>query len=143
MVKLKDIRQWCEAIAARIPEIKTVMGLSVEANLADRIRAIAESQTPALFYLPPTADGSGRPDAFVEVNQIVLFVLQKYSRRSSLEVLEEVQPVAEYVKAMIIEDADTPCAGLRLQHDTISTMPETENFGNWAGWAIGFTVISE
>ena len=56
----------------------------------------------------------------------------------------------EYWESMIgrvdglksVVDSRRPCHFLKVDNTTISTLPETEFFGNWAGWSIGFTTKS-
>lgn len=144
MIALKSLREYWESMIGRVDGLKSVVPLTVEANMADKVGNVKEEQTPTLFYLPPTASGKGNPDAFGEDNMCVIFVMQKYNPRTSTsaEVLEDVQPIVEALKAKIIEDARRPCHFLKADISTISTLPETEFFGNWAGWSIGFTTKS-
>lgn len=145
MIALKSLREYWEGMIGRVDGLKSVVPLTVEANMADKVGKVKEEQAPTLFYLPPTASGKGNnPDAFGEDNMCVIFVMQKYNPRTSTsaEVLEDVQPVVEALKAKIIEDSSRPCHFLKADISTISTLPETEFFGNWAGWSIGFTTKS-
>ena len=141
MIMLKDLRRYFEEMAARVDGLKKVVGISVEANMADRINAVDEDDSPTLFYLPPSGDGSGQVDRFVDKSMIVVFVMKKYNPRktTSMEVLEEVQPVVEALKEKLVADSGAACCPLDIDLSTISTLPETEFFGNWAGWSVGFT----
>lgn len=144
MITLKKLREYWESMIGRVDGLKSVVPLTVEANMADKVGKIKEEQTPTLFYLPPTAEGKGNADAFGEENMCVIFVMQKYDPRkiTSADVLEAVQPVVEELKAKMVEDSRRPCHFLKVDNTTISTLPETEFFGNWAGWSIGFTTKS-
>ena len=141
MILLSDFRNFVESIAERIPELVQTVPLTVEANMADKVGAISEDESPVLFYLPPSAQSTGRPDAFTEDSMLVLFVMKKYNPRkcTSYEALEAVHPVAEKVKALLVQTAGCSCHFMHIDTGTISTMPETQFFGNWAGWSIGFT----
>lgn len=142
MILLKQLREYFEGMVARVDGLKKSVALTVEANMADKINNIGEDESPTLFYLPPSADGSGGPDSFNDRSMCVIFVMQKYNPRksTSADALESSQPVAEAVKAAILEDSRLPCHFLKADISTLSTLPETEFFGNWAGWSIGFTV---
>ena len=144
MIALKLLREYWEGMIGRVDGLKSVVPLTIEANMADKVGKTPESSTPALLYLPPTAEGKGDVDAFGEENMCVIFVMQKYNPRTSTstDVLEAVQPVVEALKAKIIEDSRRPCHFLKVDNSTISTMPETEFFGNWAGWSLAFTIKS-
>lgn len=144
MIALKILREYWESIIGRIDGLKSVVPLTIEANMADKVGKVPENSTPTLFYLPPTAEGKGNPDAYGEENMCVIFVMQKYNPRTttSADVLEAVQPIVEALKARLVEDSQQPCHFLKVAGPTISTLPETEFFGNWAGWSIGFTARS-
>lgn len=144
MILLKQFREYWEAIVTRVDGLKSAAPLTIEANMADKVGKIPESESPVLFYLPPTAEGRGGADSYGEENMCVVFVMAKYNPRTatSTDVLEEVQPVVEALKKKIIEDSRLPCHFLKVENNTVSTMPETEFFGNWAGWSVGFTVKS-
>lgn len=144
MISLKKYRRYWTGMVERVPKLYTAQPLTIEKNMADTVAAIPMEKTPALFYLAPTAEGDGGPDSFLEQNMCVIFIMAKYDPRklTSAAVLEEVQPVAEAVKARIVEDAGVACLFMHVDVSSISTVPETEFFGNWAGWSIGFTATS-
>ena len=141
MILLKDLRLYAESLAVAVPELVKAMPITIEANMADRIGSISEDESPVLFFLPPSGQSIGRTDAFREDSLFVLFVMKKYNPRkcTAYQALEDVHPVAEKVKAVMLKDAGCPCHFMRIDVGSITTMPETEFFGNWAGWSIGFT----
>lgn len=145
MISLKSFREYWEAMVDSVDGLKKSVALSVESNMADKIAKIAKDDSPTLFFLAPSAEGSGSPDAFQEDNMCVIFIMQKYEPKhmSSEEVLEMVQPVMEAVKSRLLADCRCPCHFMRISDSKISVLPETDLFGNWAGWSIGFTVISQ
>lgn len=140
MIGLRQFREYLESVVARVDALHAAEPLAVEANMADRVAKFKEEETPVLFFLPPSADGEGDADSFRETSLCVVFVMAKYLPRvkTSFEVLEETQPVAEEVKKLLVRDSAAPCHFLKLEHNTVSTLPETEFFGNWAGWSIAF-----
>ena len=76
----------------------------------------------------------------------MVFVMTKYDRqrRTAVEALEVVQPVIEAIKQMLIEDMAGGCPTLAgLEVGTLSTIPETGFYNDFAGWSLGFTLRSE
>ena len=145
MITLKSYREYWEAMADRVEGLGSVEPLAVEAGMADKVNAVRDAEAPVLFYLPPSGQGSGSIDSFADDNLCVIFVMARYTPRvqTSFEVLEQVQPVVEAVKARLLADSALPCHFLQVDPTKISTIPEAELFGNWAGWSIAFTVKSD
>ena len=55
--------------------------------------------------------------------------------------LEQVQPIIEQLKQTIIDDMAEGCQLLAgLDVTTLSTIPETGFYGDFAGWSLGFTL---
>ena len=142
MISLKQLREYFEGLVERVDGLKQAVPLTIEANMADKVNSIGEEESPVLFYLPPSSEGAGSIDAFNDRSACVIFIMKKYTprRSTSAAVLEDTQPVAEEVKAALLEDSRRPCHFLKADIATLSTMPETEFFGNWAGWSVAFTV---
>lgn len=142
MINLKSYHKLCIELADAVPEIQSVHPLTIEANMSDKVNKIAERDTPVLFFLPPSAEGSGNPDAFTDTNQCVLFVMIKFNPRtsSSFEALAQAQIAAENLKNKLLEFSRMVCNPLRPALRKITMMPETEFFGNWAGWSISFEI---
>ena len=81
-----------------------------------------------------------------EDNTCVIFVMTKYDRqrRSAVEALELVQPVMEAIKGLLMDDMAGGCPTLAgLDVGTLSTIPETGFYNDFAGWSLGFTLKSE
>lgn len=144
MINLKDFRNYWEQMLTRVPELRSVEMISVEANMANKVSKIDADRTPTLFYMPPTASAMGDADAWREENKCVIFIMQKYNpnRQTSAEVLEQVQPVVEAVKRLLVQDAGVPCLLPRINAASIDTLPETEFFANWAGWSVAFDALT-
>lgn len=140
MIALKSLREYWESMVDRVDGLKKAVMLTVESNMADKVTSIKEADSPTLFYLAPSAEGSGGPDSYSEETMCVIFVMAKYNPRSSTsaDTLEQVQPIAEAVKALLLQDRRRPCHFLHSLDHSISTIPETEFFANWAGWSIAF-----
>ena len=98
-----------------------------------------------LFILPPAAESESKsPDAFRETNPCIIFVMEKYDpqRKSSFEVLESSQKAIEDIKAVMLDDLAAGCSVMRFDVSTLNTLPETEFFAGFAGWSIGFKIIT-
>ena len=136
MIDLKDYREYWEGVANRIPVITSCMGVTVDDEMGHRLQEIA-MDTATLFWIVPNAQtrkGAGVDD-YQEDNMCVVFVMTKYDRqrRSAVEALERVQPVMEALCPTL--------AGLDV--GTLSTIPETGFYNDFAGWSLGFTLRSE
>lgn len=144
MIALAQYRKYWESMVERVDGLREAVPLTVEANMADKVGRIRLEDTPVLFYMPPSAEGKGNVDSFAEDNLCVVFVMQKYNPRITTgdRVLEETQPVAETVKRLLLADSSTGCHFLNAAPGSMSTLPETEFFGDWAGWSIAFTTQS-
>lgn len=143
MIDLRTYRLYLEETARRIDGLRCVLPITVEANMADKIQRIGQDDTPCLFYLPPSAKADGDGDAWTEQSECALFVMAKYNPRTStsLDALELTQPIMERLKAMLVADAATSCAAVRVDPASLDTMAETEFFGNWAGWSVAFKTL--
>lgn len=144
MVNLIHYRQYWERMAARIDSITGVLPITLDEQMGKKIQSLpADSVT--LFVLPPLAESSARnADSFREANKCVVFLMAKYDpqRRSSFDVLEQTQPVIDLVKECMMADQSAGCSVMRIDPASVDTAPETELYGRFAGWSIGFNIIS-
>ena len=143
MIQLFDYKKYWEGVAARVDEVAEAMPVTVDEEMGKRLAAI-KAGTVTLFYLPPAAEASGRPDAFQEDNVCVVFIMKKYDpqREQTYDVLADTQKAIEAVKATMINDQYNGCPVMRVDLKTINTLPETEFYRAFAGWSLGFTVKS-
>lgn len=144
MINLVQYRQYWERMAQRIGSITGVLPITLDEQMGKKIQSLpADSVT--LFVLPPLAESEAKnPDSFREVNKCVVFLMAKYDpqRRSSFEVLEQTQPVIDLVKECMMVDQSTGCPVMKIDVGSIDTAPETELYGRFAGWSIGFNIVS-
>lgn len=143
MVSLTEYRKYWHGIARRLPAITGVLPVTVDDGMAKTVGSLpVESVT--LFFMPPAATGAGNPDAFRERNECVVFVMRKYDpqRQSAYDVLEITQPVIEAVKAAMLDDQAAGCPVMRFEVSTLNTLPETGFFATFAGWSIGFKILT-
>lgn len=144
MINLVQYREYWERVAARLDSLTGVLPVAVDKDMAKKIQALPTGSV-TLFVLPPGGEsGSKNPDAFREVNQCVVFVMEKYDpqRKTSFAVLESSQKAIEEVKALMLDDLASGCPVMRFDVSTLNTLPETEFFAGFAGWSIGFKIIT-
>lgn len=144
MIRLKDYKDYWEEVKKRIPELTGAMGVTVDEDMAGKIKALPLGSM-TLFWLPPHATGSGQHvDAFKERNLCIVFVMEKYdpSRKETLEVLENTQLAIERVKDLILDSQTSGCSPLKLDSYDLNTVPETKFFAGFAGWSVAFNVRS-
>lgn len=144
MIDLARYRRYWEDVAASLPELSGVMPVAVDKDMAKRIQALPVGSV-TLFVLPPVGESAARScDSYQEANQCVVFIMEKYDtlRQTSFSVLESSQRVIERVKAVMLRDLAAACPVMRFDVSTLNTIPETEFFAGFAGWSIGFRIIS-
>lgn len=144
MIGLAEYRKYWERAARRLGSVDGVLPVAVDRDMGKRIQALPTGSV-TLFILPPGAESRSRnPDSFREENQCVVFVMEKYDpqRRSSFETLETSQRAIEDVKALMLGDLAAGCPVMDFDVSTLNTLPETEFFAGFAGWSIGFKIIT-
>lgn len=144
MITLSDFREYWERMADRLPGITSAMAVTIDDEMGRKIQSMKPG-TVTLFYLPPAGQSdSANPDNFREKNQCVIFVMEKYDpqRRRPFEVLESSQSCIEAVKSAMVDDMASGCRKLRFDLRTLNTMPETKFYAGFAGWSLGFDIIS-
>lgn len=143
MIRIEDYRRMLELLADDAG-ISQVMAVTVDEEMGRRLsRLPADSVT--LFFLPPLAEVKSKShDALAEENQCVLFVMRKYDpqRLETIDALAQTQDPAEAIKASLVEELSRACSHWRLDITSVSTMPETQFYRGFAGWSLGFTLLS-
>lgn len=144
MINLSLYREYWEGVASRLDSISGVLPVTIDKEMGKKILSLPTGSR-TLFILPPGAESDSRNhDAFKEVNQCVVFVMEKYDpqRKSSFECLESSQKSIEEVKHLMIEDLSEGCSIMQFDISTLNTLPETEFFAGFAGWSLGFKIKS-
>lgn len=144
MINLSEYRQYWERAAARLSSVTSVLPVVVDKDMGKKIQALPKGSV-TLFVLPPAGEAECKnADAFREANQCVVFVMEKYDpqRSSSFEALESSQRAIEELKALMLADMAAGCPVMRFDVSTLNTLPETEFFAGFAGWSIGFKIIT-
>lgn len=147
MIALSSYRSYWEGVAQRIEAITATMGVTVDEDMGPRLQNIP-AETATLFWIVPSAQTHKGSDVdnYSEDNICVIFVMVKYDRQRqrATDVLEQVQPIIEQLKQTIIDDMAEGCQVLAgLDVTTLSTIPETGFYGDFAGWSLGFTLNTE
>lgn len=144
MINLLQYREYWERVAARLESVTGVLPVAVDKDMGKKIQALPTGSV-TLFILPPGGESDSKnPDAFREANQCVVFVMEKYDpqRKTSFAALESSQKAIEDVKALMLDDLAAGCPVMRFDVSTLNTLPETEFFAGFAGWSIGFKIIT-
>ena len=144
MICLADYREYWERAAARLDCLTGAMPVAVDKDMGKRIQALPVGSV-TLFVVPPAAESDSRSaDAFRERNQCVLFVMEKYDpqRKAAFAALESSQVAVERLKALMLDDMAAGCPVMRFDVASLDTVPETEFFAGFAGWSVGFRIIT-
>lgn len=110
MIDIKVYREYWEGVQKRIPEIKKVLPVTIDEEMSKTIQGLSKEECPVLFILIPSGTGASlSADNVRENNLCVIFLMSKYDpqRKGAYETIEEVQPVMERIKQMLIEDSAT------------------------------------
>ena len=108
-------------------------------------RKVTRFRASALLsvYNGPSGTGASlSADNVRENNLCVIFLMSKYDpqRKGAYETIEEVQPVMERIKQMLIEDSATGCPVTKeLDLTSLSTLPESGFYRTFAGWSLAFS----
>lgn len=144
MISLTAYKEYWERLAQRIPLITGVIPVTVDEAMAKRITSLQKGSV-TLFVLPPEAESEAKNiDSFREENECVVFVMEKYDpqRRETWNVLETSQTVVEELKSKMLDDLAAGCSLMRFDVSTLNTLPETQFFAGFAGWSVGFKIIT-
>lgn len=144
MINLLQYREYWERVAARLDSVTDVLPVAVDKDMGKKIQALPTGSV-TLFILPPGGESDSKnPDAFREANQCVVFVMEKYDpqRKTAFAALESSQKAIEEVKTLMLDDLAAGCPVMRFDVSTLNTLPETEFFAGFAGWSIGFKIIT-
>lgn len=144
MINLLQYREYWERVAARLDSVTGVLPVAVDKDMGKKIQALPTGSV-TLFILPPGGESDSKnPDAFREANQCVVFVMEKYDpqRKTAFAALETSQMAIEEIKALMLDDLAAGCPVMRFDVSTLNTLPETEFFAGFAGWSIGFKIIT-
>lgn len=144
MIDLTLYREYWERMGRRVCSVTGVLPVTIDREMGKKIQALPTGSV-TLFILPPGSESDSRnPDAFRESNQCVVFVMEKYDpqRKTSFAALESSQKAIEDVKALMLDDLSGGCPVMNFDVTTLNTLPETEFYAGFAGWSIGFKIIT-
>ena len=144
MINLFQYREYWERVAGRLDSVTGVLPVAVDKDMGKKIQALPTGSV-TLFILPPGGESDSKnPDAFREANQCVVFVMEKYDppRKTAFAALESSQKAIEEIKILMLDDLAAGCSVMRFDVSTLNTLPETEFFAGFAGWSIGFKIIT-
>lgn len=143
MIDIKIYREYWEGVQKRIPGIKKILPVTIDEEMSKTIQGISKDDCPVLFILIPSATGnSTSADNIQENNLCVVFLMDKYDpqRKGAYQTIEEVQPVMEQIKRILIEDSTTDCPVIgKIDLTSLSTLPESGFYRTFAGWSLAFS----
>lgn len=143
MIDIKIYREYWEGVQKRIPGIKKILPVTIDEEMSKTIQGISKDDCPVLFILIPSATGnSTSTDNIQENNLCVVFLMDKYDpqRKGAYQTIEEIQPVMEQIKRILIEDSATDCPVIsKIDLTSLSTLPESGFYRTFAGWSLAFS----
>lgn len=143
MIDIKIYREYWEGVQKRIPGIKKILPVTIDEEMSKTIQGISKDDCPVLFILIPSATGnSTSADNIQENNLCVVFLMDKYDpqRKGAYQTIEEVQPVMEQIKRILINDSATDCPVIsKIDLTSLSTLPESGFYRTFAGWSLAFS----
>lgn len=143
MIDIKIYREYWEGVQKRIPDIKKILPVTIDEEMSKTIQGISKDDCPVLFILIPSATGnSTSADNIQENNLCVVFLMDKYDpqRKGAYQTIEEIQPVMEQIKRILIEDSTTDCPVIgKIDSTSLSTLPESGFYRTFAGWSLAFS----
>lgn len=142
MVRIRTYRDFWESLRVKYPQIKTVLMVTKEEDLAGRIKAMSQDQFPVLVSIIPSADSQGRNvDAVTDKHTGLIYILKKFDQSSQtdetlLNDQEETQDLLTAVKSDILNAASSP-GGMfyRLDINSMHVDPEY-NYLGCHGWSM-------
>lgn len=147
MIDIKIYREYWEGVQKRIPGIKKILPVTIDEEMSKTIQGISKDDCPVLFILIPSATGnSTSADNIQENNLCVVFLMDKYDpqRKGAYQTIEEIQPVMEQIKRILIEDSATDCPVIsKIDLTSLSTLPESGFYRTFAGWSLAFSFKTE
>lgn len=143
MIDIKIYREYWEGVQKRIPGIKQILPVTIDEEMSKTIQGISKDDCPVLFILIPSATGnSTSADNIQENNLCVVFLMDKYDpqRKGAYQIIEEIQPVMEQIKRILIKDSATDCPVIsKIDLTSLSTLPESGFYRTFAGWSLAFS----
>lgn len=143
MINLREYREYWEKMAARIDELTAALPATADEEIGKKLQKMKSGET-ILFYMPPTGEGKGPDiDSYRDDSLCVIFIMRKYDaqKEDAYETLEKSQPVIEEIKALMLSDMAAGCPVMKIDHRSLSTLPETGFYRSMAGWSLGFKII--
>lgn len=141
MVKLSDLRDYCNSLMALVGADRLVMAVQEE-HLKKKLR---DDPGVVLAAVYPSVVGVGRADNTGDNNTVLLFVLEFAGKSSmtedkEMECYERLQVMAGVIRDKIILDADDGNELMMfLDRESIEIEPEWNIAGNFIGWSVAFS----
>ncbi len=142
MVNLTDFETYWNGMTTKVEALKKVFYVTEEADMKDFVSDIRTDEQPFMVVILPSAKSRGVPDAVLENNLCLLYILSKEDSfsKTTFELQKDVQPVMEAVKAQMIEDMEGCGMMRRLDIGSMQTDPEKRIMAKATGWSLSFEV---
>jgi len=102
----------------------------------------SQEELPVLFVMVPDSEGDGdNADNYTDICDAVVLMGDKYDPQSggAIECLEEIQPIAEELKEILLTDSTQGCPVIKdIRPRSLRTVAVTNLYNNFAGWMISF-----
>jgi len=145
MVNLTAFETYWNGMTTKVPGLKKVFYVTEEADMKEFFSDIRTDEQPFMVVILPSAKSVGVPDAVLENNLCLLYILSKEDSfsKTTFELQKDVQPVMEAVKAQMIEDMDGCGLMRRLDIGSMQTDPEKRIMAKATGWSLSFEFETE
>lgn len=140
MIRVDEFSHYWESMVSRVRSLDRAVGITVDENMGNVI-ASEDTRGVTLFFLPPSAEGTGGVDNYKDRNVCLVFVMADadVQRGSVMEVLAMTQKTVLEVRDCLLADRAAGCRMMKLEPSTISIMPETSFYRSFVGWSMSFT----
>lgn len=140
MVNLTEFETYWNGMPAKVRTLKKVFFVTEEGDMNDFIADLKPSEQPFMLVMIPSAKSVGVPDAVLENNMNLIYVLSKEDtfNKNTFTLQKELQPVMEAIKAQMIVDMEGCGLMRRLDISSMQTDPEKRLMTKATGWSLSF-----
>ncbi len=144
MINLTAYKEYWERLAQRIPLITGVIPVTVDEAMAKRITSLQKVRLLSLSYLQRLKAKQRTLTASRRKTNVWCSSWRSTTPNAgeTWSVLETSQTVVEELKSKMLDDLAAGCPLMRFDVSTLNTLPETQFFAGFAGWSVGFKIIT-
>ena len=142
MIPLRDYNRYWQGVCKRIKQLRTMVPITVDEELGQHLGDLSQDELPVLFVMVPDSEGEGdNADNYTDICEAVVLMGDKYDSQcgGAIECLEEIQPIAEELKEILLTDSTQGCPVIKdIRPRSLRTVAVTNLYNNFAGWMISF-----